>query len=110
MIPLGKANLVESTHETGVRVKSWDLAPFGEGPLFMGPVSSPLPPPGTTRDIGSIRIDAGTGEVWQLQSGDPPPAFGAAGRPGGGPSMLMIVILGALGWFLGLARLRRRRR
>lgn len=110
MIALGKAELIESQHSSGVLVKSWDLTPFGEAALFLGPVTSPLPPPGSTRDIGAIRIDTGTGEVWQLESLDPPPALGPSGRvAGGGPSMMVIVGLGVLGWMLGLGGLRRRR-
>ncbi len=82
MIPLGKAKLVENEHATGVTVKSWDLSPWGGPMVFLGPITQPLPPPGTTVDRDNLRLDTGTGDVWQLEAGDPPPKVGMPGAVG----------------------------
>ena len=95
---LGVAKLVEHKHETGVTVKSWDLTPWGGPLVFLGPVTSPLPPKGTTVDRGTLRVDTGSGEVWKLEGGEAPPAVGPTGRGGTPIGMvpLALVALGAL--------------
>ena len=74
---LGTAKLYEHRHETGAPVRSYDLTPWGELPLFLGPIEQELPV-GTT-DRGNLRIELQTGKVFILEPGDPAPSLGKAG-------------------------------
>ena len=75
---LGTAKLYEHTHQaTNEPVRSYDLTPWGELPVFLGPVSMELPT-GTT-DRGNLRIELQTGKVFILETGDPPPSLGKPG-------------------------------
>lgn len=74
---LGTAKLFEHRHETGALVRSYDLTPWGELPVFLGPIDQELPT-GTT-DRGNLRIELQTGKVFILEPGDPAPSQGKAG-------------------------------
>lgn len=74
---LGKAKLYEHRHETGALVRSYDLTPWGEIPLFVGPADQPLPPGSVDR--GNLRIELQTGNVHLLEAGDPAPSIGEPG-------------------------------
>lgn len=78
---LGTAKLYEHRHEStgaGITlVRSYDLTPWGELPVFLGPIDQPLPT-GTT-DRGNLRIELQTGKVFILEPGDPAPSQGYAG-------------------------------
>ena len=104
---LGTAKLVESTHVTGARVKSWDLTPFGGPLVFMGRVESPLPA-GTT-DRGNLRLELNTGKVWQLEGGEPGPTAGPPGTAGAPVRMMPLLLIAFAAYFFGLTGLRRRR-
>lgn len=127
MIPLGKASLATFPHSTGVTAQGWDLEPFGAAQryLFLGQAGTPLPPAGSvvermTKNDQFIQIDAGTGEVWGIEQGDPPPTLGPvagpeATRPGavamrtmGAP--MLFGIGAALWWFFGRRKRGGRRR
>lgn len=99
---LGQADLVESIHETGARVRSYDLSPWGGPPVFMGPVEQPLPT--GTLDRGNLRLETLTGGVWLLQEGDPLPTIGA---PGGALRLWPFLAIAGVAWFLGNAARRR---
>lgn len=74
---LGKAKLYEHRHGTGALVRSYDLTPWGEIPLFVGPVDQPLAE--GTVDRGNLRVELQTGNVYLLQPGDPAPSIGKPG-------------------------------
>lgn len=90
---IGKAQLITYKHSTGIQAQGWALNPWIPNlVLHMGAAGSPLPPPGSTVDRGMLRIDTGTGDVYQLVAGDPPPKLG----PTGGPTQPGAGISGAL--------------
>lgn len=110
MILLGTAKLVEGPHPSGVTIKQYDLSPWG-GPLVpLGAATSPLPPAGSTRDFGQLRIDLGTGETWKLEGKEPPPTLPqteqsmvSTARLLGGVNLHPLAIVGAV--FMGLSML-----
>lgn len=101
---LGKAKLVEHPHESGITAKSWDLSPWGGPMVFLGAATSPLPPAGTTVDKANLRVDTGTGEVWQLELGDPPPSVGRTGKIGGPFQLLPLLGIAWFAWFMAKRR------
>ena len=81
---IGTAQMIQTTNAAGATVKAWDLRPFGGEPLQLGLVSSPLPPAGTTVDRtlpnGRIlRVEASSGDVYEVKASDPPPTVGPTG-------------------------------
>lgn len=113
MIYLGLAKLVEATHPTGIRVKSWDLTPWGGPEVFLGAITQPMPPIGTTVDRGGLRLDTNRGRVWKLEEGDPGPRFGTPGLLGAvNMQTLAMFAVGAyvLSGMMGVRRATRRRR
>lgn len=107
MIPLGQAKLIEHRHTTGALVKSWDLSPWGGPRVFLGPVTQPMPEPGTTVDRGTLRLDTGTGEVWKLEEGDPKPKIGLPGVASGALNAGILGMAAAAGLLLAVLMGRR---
>lgn len=82
MKAIGKAQLIDVAHSSGVPSKAWDLKPFGGPEVFMGAKTQPLPATDTFVDRGGLRLNARNGDVFQLEAGDPPPTVGSTGKIG----------------------------
>lgn len=102
---LGVAPLVESVHESGKRVKSVDLGPFGGPSVFLGPVEQPIVT--GTLDRGPLRLELPSRKVFQLASGDPPPTIGGRGFASG--PLKWLPLFAGVAAFLWLQNLKVRR-
>lgn len=74
---LGKAQLVQRTHESGMVVKDADLTPFGGPLIFLGRTDQPVPT--GTLDRGPLRLEMPSLNVYQLTGGEAPPTIGGKG-------------------------------
>lgn len=103
---LGKAPLIEHTHETGRRVRSADLSPFGGPAVFLGPIEQKI----TTGSVdrGVLRLVLPSLDVFQLAPGDPPPTIGGKGV-GSTAFVKWLPIAAGVAAFLWLRQLKMRR-
>ena len=105
---LGKAQLVQTRHESGLTAKSLDLTPFGGPMIFLGLANSPLPV--GTMDRGPLRVSFPALDVFQLAPGDPPPTIGGTGAAMGKLAKWLPIAgaVAAFFWFAGGMKNRRR--